>query len=551
MQKIWHMAAKELQLVLRDRNLILIMFLTPIVLSTIMGFAFGGLGDSSSAAFSDMPVAVVNLDEGFNLQQQSGVTDTTLSLNDLMIAVDGEPTSIGQLIQANTPLTDTALNADNANFSFGDQLASILASEPITGSEEISGTATFDLSELNCPLSADEDDEELAAAFEGTLDDLFDVTALDDPDAARVAVDRGEYVAAVIIPPGFSNGLLPTFAFAQNDQDAQADQAESSPNSTSTEESAVEVYGSSGSPISATIVRSVVAGIVAQFMRISVALGATVDTSVSLLLENLNLTDFDTFDLADLNLSSLNLNMITETLQTLDAGVLEPLGCLITPEAGNLQVKQQPLDKIQTLDQFSFIMIVMGSAQAVFFTLFTGIFGLNSVYEEKRQWTLQRLMASPTPSSYLLLGKLLGNLVVVAFQLGVLLLSFTVIASLVNGEPTFIYGQNVPALLLVVLAISLFASGLGAFVVGLLSTAEQVQVFGPVISITLGALGGSFGFRLPPAVGDISPIYWGVSALEKLATGEPGLALDIGVLLTFGAVLFGVGAFFFKRRLAM
>ncbi|MEZ4657195.1 MAG: ABC transporter permease [Caldilineaceae bacterium] len=537
MKKIWHIAAKELQIVLRDRNLILIMFLTPVVLATIMGFAFGGLGDSSNSSFQHMPVALVNLDAGFDLQQQIGVTDTNLSLHDLKLNVDGAPTSVGELLQANTDITDTALRADNANFNFGDQLASILASKSITSSNGLTNTATFNLADLTCPLLTANEDAGQLFAFEGALDDLFDVDELTDVEAARAAVERGDYVAAVIIPANFSNQMMPTFNFGGGGAAAE-----------SAAEGQVEVYGSSGSPISALIVRSVVEGIVSQFTRVSVALGATADSAVTLLLQNFNLANFN---LADLNISTQALNSITGTLQTLDASVLDPLGCLLTPGASNLQVKQRPLDQTQTLDQFSFIMIVLGSAQAVFFALFTGIFGMNSVYEEKRQWTLQRLIASPTPPGSLLLGKLIGNLLVVAFQLSVLLLAFTVIASLVNGQPTFIYGRNVPGVAVVVLAIALFTSGLGALVVGLFKTPEQVQFFGPMISATLGALGGSFGFRLPPAVGRISPIYWGVSALEKLGTGEPGLALDVGVLLAIGVTLFVVGAILFRRRMAV
>ena len=542
MKKIWHIAAKELQIVLRDRNLILIMFLTPIVLATIMGFAFGGMGDSTSSSFQHMPVVLVNLDTGFDLQQQIGVTETNLSLNDLIFNVDGAPTSVGELLQANTNITDTALNADSANFNFGNQLASILAATPLTDSNGLTSTTAFNLDELTCPLLTENGQENQQFAFAGTLDDLFDVDEMASAEAARAAVDRGDYVAAVIIAPGFSNQMMPTFSFAGDGG-----------TTTSAPAGEIEVYGSSGSPISALIVRSVVEGVVNQFTRISVALGATVDSAVNILLRNVSLANVDlaNFNLADLNISTQTLNTITETLQTLDSSVLDPLGCLLTPGASNLHVNQQPLDQTQSLDAFSYIMIVLGSAQAVFFALFTGIFGMNSIYEEKRQWTLQRLIASPTPPRYLLLGKLIGNLLVVAFQISVLLLAFTVIASLVKGAPTFIYGRNIPAFLLVVFAIALFSSGLGVLVVGLFKTPEQVQFFGPMISATLGALGGSFGFRLPPAVGRISPIYWGVSALEKLGTGESGLALDVGVLLAIGVVLFVVGAIFFRRRMTI
>jgi len=550
MNKILTIAWKELYTTFRDRNLILIMFLTPIVLSTIMGLAFGGLnGDSGSSAFSHIPIAVVNLDEGFNLADQiaaDGDTgDAIPSLNDLEIEIGGETVNLGEQLQLNPDLniTDTDLSANNAAFSFGDQLASILLSENITTSDAVTDTSSadatgFNLEVLTCSLFAEEDDDESPFGFEGTLDDLLDVVVLDDVDMARAGVDSGTYVAAVIIPADYSNQLAPTFDFGDVDSADLTDPAENG---------IVEVYANAGQSISASIVRAVVEGIVNQFVRISVALDSVLNTSVNTLLDNLTLSNLE-----ELDLSTFDPDLIIQGFQELDSSILEPLGCLILPEAGNVQLQRQPLDEIQTRSGFAFIMVILGSAQAIFFAMFTGIFGMNSIYEEQNDWTLQRLIASPTPRSAILAGKLLGNLVVVAAQLAILFTAFTVIASLVEGQPTLIWGSNIPALVIVILAISLFVSGLGVLVVGIAKNSEQVQFFGPMISITLGAIGGAFGFRLPPEIAGFSPLWWATEALERLSTGEIAkLGTPLLVLLGIGLFLFGVGTFFFKRRLEL
>ncbi len=554
MNKILAIMGKELYTVFSDRTVILIMFITPIILSTIMGLAFGGFGGSASAPFQDIPIAIVNLDEGFNLADQSdggsGTSGEALSLNDLEFAIGGETVNIGEQLQRNPNLniSDTDLSAGNANFRFGDLLTDILTSGAVTETGSVTGTETttatvgFNLENLTCPLIAEEtttdEDGGNAFGFEGTLDDLLEAVLLTDPAAARAGVDSGDFVAAIIIPANFSNQMMPTF-----DLLAGAAASTSTPENEGGGE--VEIYANMGQSIAASIVRAVVEGIVNQLVRVSVALESVLNTGVNTLSANFNLNT-----LSSLDLSTLDPEILTGALGNIDASVLDSAACLVLPNTGNIQLQKQPLDATQTLGSFAFIMTILGSTQAIFFALFTGIFGMNSIYEEKNNWTLQRLIVSPTPRSFVLAGKLLGNIVVVVAQLIVLFTSFTVIASLVEGTPTFIWGTNIPLLLLAILGISIFVSGLGVFVVGIAKSSEQVQLFGPMVAVTLGALSGGFGFELPPQIAGFSPVWQGSQALRYIASGElTKVTLPLLILFGTGASLFAIGTYFFKRRL--
>ncbi|MEZ4713935.1 MAG: ABC transporter permease [Caldilineaceae bacterium] len=254
---------------------------------------------------------------------------------------------------------------------------------------------------------------------------------------------------------------------------------------------------------------------------------------------------------SNMALTTLNVSTITAGIQAIDSSILEPLGCMILPAADNVQLMRQPLDDVQTGSAFSITMVLFGSSQAIFFALFTGIFGMNSIYQERDNWTLQRLFAAPMPRSYILIGKMLGNLVVVAAQLTVLFLAFTAIVSIVEGRPTFLFGSNLPLLAATILAISIFVAGVGVLVVGLAATPAQVQTVGPMISMAFGALGGAFGFRLPPEVASISPVWWGSEALQRLAAGETNILIPLIVLFGGGFILFGIGSTFFKRRMEL
>ncbi|MBV7331921.1 hypothetical protein KFU94_27565 [Chloroflexi bacterium TSY] len=253
MNKILAITWKELYTTFRNRNLLLLMFATPIVLSTIMGLAFGGLGgDSNSSAFADIPVAIVNLDEGFNLDEQlaadaeaSGESfDGQIpSLNELEFEIGGETINVGEQLQLNPNLTitDSDLSADNASFNFGKQLVDILRPQAITTTDSATETTalSINLDDLSCPLLAEDDDEEPPFGFEGTLDDLLNTVELDDPEAARAGVENGEYAVAIIIPAGFTNQIMPSFNFGA-EGNVEDD----------TNHVVIEIYGDQGQSIS-------------------------------------------------------------------------------------------------------------------------------------------------------------------------------------------------------------------------------------------------------------------------------------------------------------
>lgn len=91
--KIAAIARKDLLIAFKDRNALLLMFAMPVVISTIIGLAFGASGDISIAA---VPVAVVNQDQGAQTPS-------------------GEAVNLGETIaRAFVPSGDPALDADFA-----------------------------------------------------------------------------------------------------------------------------------------------------------------------------------------------------------------------------------------------------------------------------------------------------------------------------------------------------------------------------------------------------------------------------------------------------
>lgn len=322
--------------------------------------------------------------------------------------------------------------------------------------------------------------------------------------AVRAAVDKGVYTAAVIVPDDFSSALTSL----------------SDPRSSSAK-AVISVYGNEGRGLSAGIVRSVVDGIVNQMVSGNIAIGAT---------------------FAEL---SARHPAALAGAANLDLGKL--FVCAFTPGSELVRMAIEPVQAASNTTAGA-LLVTFGSAQAMFFALFTGQFGILSMYEERKDWTLQRMLISPTPRWAILGGKLVGVLASVLFQLLMLAVALTVVGSLLEGRLAMIWGTNLPLFALVLVAVAVAVSGLGMFLAGVLKGIEQANVVGSVLNIALGVLGGAFGFQLPRAVAAFSLIYWGREAFDFLAAGRGDVMVNILVLLGEGVVMFAIGLFLFNRR---
>lgn len=469
MQKIWTIAWKELYTTYTDRNLILIMIVTPLALATIIGLALGQfIGNSSNdVPVQDIPVALVNLDEG----------------------------------------------EDQVDFILGDVYVSALVEGAETTTPDGSSDDAF---------ACEEADRDAASANAGSLYDLTDTTQLDSAEAARAGVDNGDYVAAIIIPADFT--------------------AKSSPDlrgGGSIEPVSVEVYASGASPIQASIVRSITEAITNQIATGQIAIAATSDV------------------LGDEIQQNPSIGMHLQSLSEDEAAAQFDFACAFTPGYAPVNIAQETVSGEATGETGGFNPLVyFGAANAVFFMMFTAQGGATDLLGERRRWTLQRLIASPTPRPVILLGKLIGTLVNCIVQMIALFIALTLIGSLIAGEFQFIWGRNVPAILLVVVSAAVAAAGLGTLITGLVRSEEQANVIGSAVVIVMGLLGGTFfpveTIQNVPFLKNLPLLtinHWAIDAFQSLALGQTDILLNAGVLLVLGLALFGIGWWAFNRQL--
>lgn len=454
LQKIWAIARKELYLTYTDRNLLVILIATPLALATIIGIALGPfLNSSNDVPIRNIPIIIVNQDEG---------TDTT---------------------------------------NFGDVYVSAMIPPDDSTDDEDDILPACDAESA----AEDTDDRNL-------LLDLTDAIQMDDPAAARAAVNSGEYVAAIIIPPDFSANI----SYSQDHPEI--------------EPAAIEVYANSGEPTLGMIVRAITEAITNQIATGNIALATVIDAVSAQAFTN----------------PQLALALASDDTQSAFG---DALACAYSPAHNPLSINQQTVTgEATTFNPF----LYFGSSMAVFFMMFTAQAGANGILQERRQWTLQRLMVTPTPRMVVLLGKLVGTFVNCLVQMILLFLAFTLVSSLLTGKFEPIWGTSWLRIALVILAAVIAASGFGTLLNGAARSPEQGNLIGTTLVVLMGLFGGTF---FP--VGQIEALrpvtyltltHWSVDAFTKLALDQGDISLNLLVLFGQGIVMFAIGLWLFNRQ---
>lgn len=178
---------------------------------------------------------------------------------------------------------------------------------------------------------------------------------------------------------------------------------------------------------------------------------------------------------------------------------------------------------------------------ATMFVLFTVLGGMSLLLEERKQWTLQRLVVMPISRAQILGGKILAR-----FTTGILQFGLLFIVGLFVGLD---FGNNIPALLLVVVTYTLCITALTFAMGTIVRTEMQAGGLVTLLSLVLAALGGAWWpLEIVPdfmqVMAHISPVAWAMDGFTQLLFYGGGLVdvlLPVGVLLAATAVLFALG----------
>jgi len=464
LRKIGAIIANELHSIFVDRNALLIMIAAPLALATIIGMAFSGFA-GGEVGFDPIPVVIVNQDEAVPMGSSGGAPDA----------------------------------ADAVSVQMGERFVQALAPPTNATAEEIAANELWQ---------------------------IVNASVMTDTERAIAAVESGEKVAALLIPPDFTARLMANSGMEPMALPAETVDASAT---ASPEPVRVTLYVDPSANDLTQIVESIVTRIGSQLVAGSVSTQAAIET----IYRNA---------IADPALA-------LELTPRLQEGTLPFEEILSTQGVAIPLVRETENGQALTFNPFT----VFGTSQAIFFMLFTAMATSAEFLRDKRNGILRRLMASPTPISTLVLGKIGAAAVTCAAQVLVLLIALTLINAAVMRHFTLIFGSNIGGLLLVVAAVALAAAGLAMSVAAFARTPEQAQAINGVVAMGMGMLGGAFfNVQSIDAMRTISRFtinYWAVDAITRLSEGNNAILLNVGVLLAIAAVTLTIAFTRFSRTL--
>jgi ABC-2 type transport system permease protein len=331
-----------------------------------------------------------------------------------------------------------------------------------------------------------------------------------DEAAARQAVEQDQVAAAIIIPAGFTEKIIPA-GLQQGDFSALADR----------EQGVVEVYASPERPISASIVRSIVNAVLNRMA----AAGAAAQTSIT---------------------------------QLIMSGAVSPQAMAQSGSEIGMRAGEQAAQDTSTKLTVHYVgasnnsggfdwMAYMAPSMAVLFLMFTVSLGARSVLAERQWGTLQRLLISPTSPPQVLGGKLSGIFFTGLAQMVILILFSAVIFGVRWGAPVALIG--------LIVATVFAASGWGALLAAYAKSPGQAMSLGSMMALVFAGLAGNFVPRqnYPEFLQKLSlftPNAWALEGFDELGQGGglPEVLPMIAALTVMGVVLFAAATVLFRRQ---
>ncbi|MCC5895671.1 MAG: ABC transporter permease [Alkalibacterium sp.] len=191
--------------------------------------------------------------------------------------------------------------------------------------------------------------------------------------------------------------------------------------------------------------------------------------------------------------------------------------------------------------------IVVG--MSLYFSVFSILFLMINLVEEKQTGTWNRLIFSPLTKTKIYLGQLTHYLLAGMIQIG---LAFLILRVLVGID----LGTNYLEMGVIIFSFVFAIVSLGMLLMGIVNTPQQLQVVIPIVTTSMAMLGGAFWplevvtNRLLLFLGDLMPIKYGMEAMVDTIVHDHTLSqliVPLSALILMGILFMGVGINLMER----
>lgn len=344
----------------------------------------------------------------------------------------------------------------------------------------------------------------LVTTFQSSdLDSLVDPTISSNFEAAKKVVDDDKAAAAILVPAGFSDSIIPQDAASISNNVVQ-----------------IELYTNPSRPTSAGVIRSILEGFLSQV--------ETGKVSGTIVIGQMVTSGLISVDEAQAAGEAYGQSLMTDDYSS-----------------GSIKITSVNGEESSSTDVNTLALLAPG--MALMFLMYTVSNGGRSLLVERSQGTLARLAVTPSRVSQVLAGKMFGIFLTGVVQMGILIGATSLLYKLYWGDPL--------GLIVLILAAVFGATGWGLLLCAIANTPGQVSTIGSALMLIFGILGGSF-FSLSAMpdwvqwIAHVSPNAWGMDGFTTLALGGrlANLADPILGLLVMGAILFILSSVVINRR---
>jgi len=350
-------------------------------------------------------------------------------------------------------------------------------------------------------FAVNEDSGELGEEIIDLLEDSsnLEFDMLESKAEADRRVGKGDHMAAVVIPEGFSQAV------------------------TTDEGASLLVIIDPARENEAGIVTGLV-----QEALIKPIVYAEIERAISGLFKGKSIDSVD----RDMFQTFINAGLKAVVANSVNEAIDDPL-IKIEPEPASAVASQTEINLLNSM--------VPG------FALMFGFFMVShlgeTVVKERSLGTLRRLITTPINRAAILVGKALPFFGVAIIQLAFVL----ALCNLLFDVPL---GNSFLALLIMITSIGLVIAGMGIMVAALARNVTQAGVVAVLIVIAMAAISGSLLPQVKiPGISMITPHHWAMEGIQNVISrgmGPEGVLVEAGVLVGMAVIYFAIGAWRFK-----